>query len=143
MEQLVIRLVLFTRPSFSTWDQQKQSSFIIKFLLWNLTIRDVNWEIYFQVLALDKRFLDPRRTLNPSQAEKEEGIIPLTDSLPIISQVYFVSCSFFYIHETKENLTNGAIISGFSMYGGVSLFEYVLIYAFSFFIINIKWLLFR
>ncbi|CAL0319236.1 unnamed protein product [Lupinus luteus] len=41
-----------------------------------------------QVLALDKRFLDPRRTLNPSQAEKEEGIIPLTDSLPIISQSY-------------------------------------------------------
>jgi len=88
-------------------------------------------------LALDKRFLDPRRTLNPSQAEKEEGIIPLTDSLPIIPQVYFVSFSFFYIHETKKNLTNGAIISGFSMYG-VRLFEYVLVYAFSFFIINIK-----
>lgn len=45
--------------------------------------------LLLQVLALDKRFLDPRRTLNPSQAEKEEGIIPLTDSLPIISQVYF------------------------------------------------------
>ncbi|CDP15321.1 unnamed protein product [Coffea canephora] len=41
-----------------------------------------------QVLALDKRFLDPRRTLNPTQAEKEEGIIPLTDSLPIIPQSY-------------------------------------------------------
>ncbi|KAH7658285.1 Quinoprotein alcohol dehydrogenase-like protein [Dioscorea alata] len=41
-----------------------------------------------QVLALDKRFLDPRRTLNPSQAEKEEGIIPLTDTLPIIPQSY-------------------------------------------------------
>ncbi|XP_021907584.1 ER membrane protein complex subunit 1 isoform X2 [Carica papaya] len=41
-----------------------------------------------QVLALDKRFLDPRRSLNPSQAEKEEGIIPLTDSLPIIPQSY-------------------------------------------------------
>lgn len=40
-----------------------------------------------QILALDKRFVDPRRTLNPSQAEKEEGIIPLTDSLPIIPQV--------------------------------------------------------
>jgi hypothetical protein len=45
--------------------------------------------LLLQVLALDKRFLDPRRTLNPSQAEKEEGIIPLTDSLPIIPQVYF------------------------------------------------------
>ncbi|KAL3532016.1 hypothetical protein ACH5RR_005537 [Cinchona calisaya] len=41
-----------------------------------------------QVLALDKRFLDPRRTLNPTQAEKEEGIIPLTDSLPVIPQSY-------------------------------------------------------
>ncbi|XP_009597396.1 uncharacterized protein LOC107826073 [Nicotiana tabacum] len=41
-----------------------------------------------QVLALDKRFLDPRRTLNPTQAEKEEGIIPLTDSLPIMPQAY-------------------------------------------------------
>uniref|UniRef100_A0A8R7P0I9 ER membrane protein complex subunit 1 n=1 Tax=Triticum urartu TaxID=4572 RepID=A0A8R7P0I9_TRIUA len=39
-----------------------------------------------QVLALDKRFLDPRRSLNPTQQEKEEGIIPLTDSLPIIPQ---------------------------------------------------------
>lgn len=52
---------------------------------------------FLQVLALDKRFLDPRRTLNPSQAEKEEGIIPLTDALPIMSQVYapkflFVLC---------------------------------------------------
>nr|GMD26961.1 ER membrane protein complex subunit 1-like [Ipomoea batatas] len=41
-----------------------------------------------QVLALDKRFLDPRRTVNPTQAEKEDGIIPLTDSLPIIPQSY-------------------------------------------------------
>ncbi|XP_043724158.1 ER membrane protein complex subunit 1-like isoform X2 [Telopea speciosissima] len=41
-----------------------------------------------QVLALDKRYLDPRRTINPTQAEKEEGIIPLTDALPIIPQSY-------------------------------------------------------
>ncbi|XP_017983166.1 PREDICTED: ER membrane protein complex subunit 1 isoform X2 [Theobroma cacao] len=41
-----------------------------------------------QVLALDKRFLDPRRSVNPTQAEKEEGIIPLTDLLPIIPQSY-------------------------------------------------------
>ncbi|KAK4348448.1 hypothetical protein RND71_031203 [Anisodus tanguticus] len=41
-----------------------------------------------QVLALDKRFLDPRRTVNPTQAEKEEGIIPLTDTLPIMPQAY-------------------------------------------------------
>ncbi|XP_057467683.1 LOW QUALITY PROTEIN: uncharacterized protein LOC130757055 [Actinidia eriantha] len=41
-----------------------------------------------QVLALDKRFLDPRRTVNPTQAEKEEGLLPLTDSLPIMPQSY-------------------------------------------------------
>ncbi|KAG9456106.1 hypothetical protein H6P81_000614 [Aristolochia fimbriata] len=41
-----------------------------------------------QVLALDKRYLDPRRSPNPTQAEREEGIIPLTDSLPIIPQSY-------------------------------------------------------
>jgi hypothetical protein len=34
-----------------------------------------------QVLALDKRYLDPCRSVNPIQAEKEEGVIPLTDSL--------------------------------------------------------------
>ena len=45
-----------------------------------------NPDIY-QVLALDKRYLDPRRSANPTPAEKEEGIIPLTDSLPIIPQV--------------------------------------------------------
>jgi hypothetical protein len=44
-----------------------------------------------QVLALDKRYLDPRRSANPTQQEKEEGIIPLTDSLPIIPQVLFWS----------------------------------------------------
>ncbi|XP_065848970.1 uncharacterized protein [Euphorbia lathyris] len=41
-----------------------------------------------QILALDKRFVDPRRSINPSQAEKEEGILPLTDALPIIPQSY-------------------------------------------------------
>ncbi|KAF2304456.1 hypothetical protein GH714_031663 [Hevea brasiliensis] len=41
-----------------------------------------------EVLALNKHFLDPRRSINPTQAEREEGIIPLTDSLPIIPQSY-------------------------------------------------------
>ncbi|KAF4371448.1 hypothetical protein F8388_001976 [Cannabis sativa] len=41
-----------------------------------------------QVLALDKRFLDPRRSANPSQAEREQGLVPLTDSLPINPQSY-------------------------------------------------------
>lgn len=41
-----------------------------------------------QVLALDKRFFDPRRSLNPTSAEREDGIIPLTDSIPIHTQSY-------------------------------------------------------
>jgi len=53
------------------------------------------FSIIWQVLALDKRYLDPRRSVNPTQQEKEEGIIPLTDSLPIIPQV-FVSVLMFH-----------------------------------------------
>jgi hypothetical protein len=60
--------------------------------------------LLLQVLALDKRFLDPRRTLNPSQAEKEEGIIPLTDSLPIIPQVYFSSEVSLFRYQLKKSL---------------------------------------
>ncbi|KAL9226825.1 hypothetical protein vseg_002594 [Gypsophila vaccaria] len=41
-----------------------------------------------QILALDKRFVDPRRSLNPTAAEKEEGVIPLTDTLPINPESY-------------------------------------------------------
>ncbi|KAL0672557.1 hypothetical protein Bca4012_000537 [Brassica carinata] len=68
---------------------------------WNLPDGQMVWETSLHraqhsksllflvpILALGKRFVDPRRTLNPSQAEKEEGIIPLTDSLPVIPQSY-------------------------------------------------------
>ncbi|KAI5054835.1 hypothetical protein GOP47_0029980, partial [Adiantum capillus-veneris] len=41
-----------------------------------------------QLLALDKRFFDPRRTPEPTQVEKEDGIIPLTDAIPIHPQFY-------------------------------------------------------
>lgn len=41
-----------------------------------------------QVLAMDKRFLDPRRTLTPTQQDREEGLPPYTDTLPISSQAY-------------------------------------------------------
>lgn len=41
-----------------------------------------------QVLALDKRLFDPRRTPTPTPAEQEEGILPLTDSIPINPQVF-------------------------------------------------------
>lgn len=49
-------------------------------------MNDILWNLW-QVLALDKRFVDPRRSVNPTQQEKEEGIIPLTDALPIIPTV--------------------------------------------------------
>lgn len=49
-----------------------------------------------QVLALDKRLFDPRRTPTPTPAEQEEGILPLTDSIPINPQVFtrHLICNF-------------------------------------------------
>lgn len=49
-----------------------------------------------QVLALDKRLFDPRRTPTPTPAEQEEGILPLTDSIPINPQVFtrYLICKF-------------------------------------------------
>ncbi|CAI7811280.1 unnamed protein product, partial [Closterium sp. NIES-54] len=41
-----------------------------------------------QVLALDRRFLDPRRVPEPSQQDKEAGIMPYSDSLPAPGQAY-------------------------------------------------------
>ena len=63
--------------------------------IWVNNARLTFFSIIWQVLALDKRYLDPRRSVNPTQQEKEEGIIPLTDSLPIIPQV-FVSVLIFH-----------------------------------------------
>jgi len=37
-----------------------------------------------QVLALDRRFIDPRQTLKPSAAEKEEGMLPYNMKLPLM-----------------------------------------------------------
>lgn len=41
-----------------------------------------------QVIALDKRFFDPRRSQNPSPAEREDGILPLSEGIPIFPQSY-------------------------------------------------------
>ncbi|CAI5464271.1 unnamed protein product, partial [Closterium sp. Yama58-4] len=41
-----------------------------------------------QILALDRRFLDPRRVPEPSQQDKEAGIMPYSDSLPAPGQAY-------------------------------------------------------
>lgn len=41
-----------------------------------------------QILALDRRFLDPRRPHQPSATDREEGLIPFSDTLPVISTSY-------------------------------------------------------
>jgi len=47
-----------------------------------------------QVYAIDKKLLDPRRPENPSKTDKEEGLIPYTEYIPLVPQ-RFVS----YTHE--------------------------------------------
>ncbi|XP_051131617.1 uncharacterized protein LOC127251789 [Andrographis paniculata] len=84
----------YSRPEVFTKSQSYFFSHSVKTMAVTLTAKGITSKqillgtIGDQVLALDKRFLDPRRTVNPTQSEKEEGIIPLTDSLPIISQSY-------------------------------------------------------
>ena len=39
-----------------------------------------------QVVALDKRWLDPRRPTKPTKDDKEEGLIPYTEVLPVFPQ---------------------------------------------------------
>ena len=63
-------------------------------------------------MALDKRFLDPRRTPEPSASEREEGIIPLTDSLPVVPQVLTLLRWHFFVYFQKkevENLIHGCL----------------------------------
>ncbi|KAB2024767.1 hypothetical protein ES319_D06G108500v1 [Gossypium barbadense] len=85
---------LFSRPEVITKSQSYFFTHSLKAIAVTSTAKGITSKqlllgtIGDQVLALDKRFLDPRRTVNPTQAEKEEGIIPLTDSLPIIPQSY-------------------------------------------------------
>ncbi|KAG8471912.1 hypothetical protein CXB51_036237 [Gossypium anomalum] len=85
---------LYSRPDVITKSQSYFFTHSVKAIAVTSTTKGITSKqlligtIGDQVLALDKRFLDPRRTVNPTQAEKEEGIIPLTDSLPIIPQSY-------------------------------------------------------
>ncbi|XP_057779297.1 uncharacterized protein LOC130997883 [Salvia miltiorrhiza] len=87
-------ITAYSRPEVSTKSQSYFFAHSLKTMAVTLTAKGITSKqvllgtIGDQVLALDKRFLDPRRTVNPTQAEKEEGIIPLTDSLPIIPQSY-------------------------------------------------------
>ncbi|CAL0327297.1 unnamed protein product [Lupinus luteus] len=94
MHNLTSPFSSYSRPEVTTKSQSYFFTHSVKTLEVTSTAKGITSKqvligtIGDQVLALDKRFLDPRRTLNPSQAEKEDGIIPLTDSLPIISQSY-------------------------------------------------------
>ncbi|CAN6721388.1 unnamed protein product [Malus baccata var. baccata] len=84
----------YFRPEVVTKSQSYYFTYSVKAIAVTLTAKGITSKqlligtINDQVLALDKRYLDPRRSLNPTQAEKEEGIIPLTDTLPIIPQSY-------------------------------------------------------
>ncbi|KAI3523793.1 hypothetical protein L1887_02198 [Cichorium endivia] len=84
----------YSRPEVSTKSQSYFFTHSVKAISVTSTAKGITSKhlligtIGDQVLALDKRFVDPRRSLNPTQAEKEEGLLPLTDTLPIIPQSY-------------------------------------------------------
>ncbi|XP_020574945.1 ER membrane protein complex subunit 1 [Phalaenopsis equestris] len=83
---------LYSRPEVMVKSQSYFFTHSVKVMAVTTTAKGITSKqlligtITDQVLALDKRYLDPRRTANPTPSEKEEGIIPLTDSLPIIPQ---------------------------------------------------------
>ncbi|XP_078174655.1 uncharacterized protein LOC144568245 [Carex rostrata] len=91
---LTAPITSYSRPEVTTKSQSYFFTHSVKTIAVTTTARGITSKqiligtIGDQVLALDKRFLDPRRTTDPSQEEKEEGIIPLTDTLPIIPQSY-------------------------------------------------------
>ncbi|KAK9073159.1 hypothetical protein SSX86_007483 [Deinandra increscens subsp. villosa] len=84
----------YSRPEVTTKSQSYFFTHSVKVISVSSTAKGITSKhlligtIGDQVLALDKRFVDPRRSLNPTQAEKEEGLLPLTDTLPIIPQSY-------------------------------------------------------
>ncbi|WCJ29438.1 ER membrane protein complex subunit 1 [Euphorbia peplus] len=91
---LTSRVSSYSRPEIVTKSQSYFFTHSVKAIAVTTTAKGITSKqlligtIGDQILALDKRFVDPRRSLNPSQAEKEEGILPLTDALPIIPQSY-------------------------------------------------------
>lgn len=91
---LTTPITAYSRPEVYTKTQSYFFAHSVKAMAVTLTAKGITSKqillgtIGDQVLALDKRFLDPRRTINPTQSEKEEGIIPLTDLLPIIPQSF-------------------------------------------------------
>jgi len=41
-----------------------------------------------QVISLDKRWLDPRRPTKPTTVDRDEGLLPYSENLPIFPQSY-------------------------------------------------------
>ncbi|CAM6116723.1 unnamed protein product [Calypogeia fissa] len=84
----------FSIPSIDVKTQSYFFSFSVKTMTVTSTARGITGKqlligtIHDQVLALDKRYFDPRRSANPTPAEREEGILPLTDSIPIQPPAY-------------------------------------------------------
>ncbi|KAK6912729.1 Pyrrolo-quinoline quinone repeat [Dillenia turbinata] len=78
----------YSRPEVVTKSQSYFFSHSVKAMAVTLTAKGITSKHLLIGTIGDQRYLDPRRSLNPSQAEKEEGVIPLTDSLPIIPQSY-------------------------------------------------------
>ncbi|XP_021745493.1 ER membrane protein complex subunit 1-like [Chenopodium quinoa] len=84
----------YSRPEIMTKSQTYFFTHSVKTVSVTLTAKGITAKqlligtVGDQVLALDKRFLDPRRSAKPTPTELEDGIIPLTDALPINPQSY-------------------------------------------------------
>lgn len=52
-----------------------------------------------QVVALDKRFLDPRRPTKPTVEDREEGLIPYSEVLPIFPASWVTT-----VHQAGEGI---------------------------------------
>ncbi|KMT18010.1 hypothetical protein BVRB_2g032040 [Beta vulgaris subsp. vulgaris] len=91
---LTLPVSSYSRPEIMTKSQTYFFTHSVKTISVTLTAKGITSKqlligtIGDQVLALDKRFLDPRRSAKPTPTELEDGIIPLTDSLPINPQSY-------------------------------------------------------
>ncbi|KAL3700569.1 hypothetical protein R1sor_018591 [Riccia sorocarpa] len=92
----------YSLPSVEVKSQSYFFTFSVKAMTVTSTARGITGKhilvgtVGDQLLALDKRFVDPRRTLSPSQEEREEGIIPLTDAIPIFPQSYLT-----HVHQVE------------------------------------------
>lgn len=70
-----------------------------------------------QVISIDKRFLDPRRPLKSTPADREEGLIPYTEVIPIIPGSWIT-------HGTTVRGLRGIITAPAALESGVLFFAY-------------------